>query len=232
MTTDLARCKVFVQLLGAFAGRKPPTLSKGYPGLQHELAQSANIPILQWRSRDLDVGSVDDPAQRTLLECETVRACGIEEFKQAIVDEARRPPSVAPKRPKNVLVFVNNDSPDRQLAQEVAKLLLEEGVGYSMRLETGSPDEIRTDLEENLLTCDGLLLIYGATTASWVRSQLRQGRKVISQREEPLPAMAVFEGPPPEKVGLDLMLPNLLQLGCRAGVNPAMVRKFVASLRG
>jgi hypothetical protein len=27
------------------------------------------------------------------------------------------------------------------------------------------------------------------------------------------------------------MLPNLLQLGCRSGVNPAMVRKFVASLR-
>jgi hypothetical protein len=231
MTADLARCKVFIQLLSAFAGRKPPTLSKGYPGLQHELAQGANVPILQWRSRDLEVGSVDDPDQRTLLECETVRACGIEEFKQAIVEEARRPPSAAPKRPKNVLVFVNNDSPDRQLAQDVAKLLLEEGVGYSMRLETGSPDEIRTDLEENLLTCDGLLLIYGATTASWVRSQLRQGRKVISQREEPLPAMAVFEGPPPEKVGLDLMLPNLLQLGCRGGVNPAMVRKFVASLR-
>jgi hypothetical protein len=232
MTPDVARCKVFVQLLSPFAGHKPPTLPKGYPGLQHELAQRANLPILQWRSRDLDVGSVENPAQRALLECETVRACGIEEFKEAIIEEARRPPCAAPVRPKNELVFVNSDSPDRELAQEVTKLLLQEGVGYSMPLATGSPEEIRTDLEENLLTCDGLLLIYGATTASWVRSQLRQGRKIISQREQPLSAMAVFEGPPPAKVGLDLMLPNLLQLDCRSGVNPATVRKFVASLRG
>jgi hypothetical protein len=131
-----------------------------------------------------------------------------------------------------VLVFVNSDSPDRELAREVTNLLLQEGVGYSMPLATGSPDEIRTDLEENLLTCDGLLLIYGATTASWVRGQLRQGRKIISQREQPLSAMGVFEGPPPDKVGLDLMLPNLLKLDCRSGMNPATVRRFVASLRG
>ena len=61
---------------------------------------------------------------------------------------------------------VNSDSPDRELAGEITKLLVQEGVGYSMPLATGSPDEIRTDLEENLLNCDGLLLIYGATTAS------------------------------------------------------------------
>jgi hypothetical protein len=89
MTTDLTRCKVFVQLLGAYTGRKPPTLAKGYPVLQHELAQSSNLPILQWRSRDLDMRTVEDQAQRTLLEGPTVRACGIAEFKQAIVDETR-----------------------------------------------------------------------------------------------------------------------------------------------
>ena len=101
-----------------------------------------------------------------------------------------------------------------------------------MPLATGSPDDIRTDLEENLLTCDGLLLVYGKTTASWVRSQLRQGRKVISQREQPLSAMAVFEGPPLDKTGLDLKLPNLLQLDCRNGVSSAAIQNFVASLRG
>jgi hypothetical protein len=224
MKADLARCKVFVQLLGAFAGRKVPALPKGYPELQHELAQAAGIRLLQWRSRNLDVGSVEDPAQRALLEGETVLACGIEEFKQAIVEEARRPSRADPEHSRDVLVFVNNDAPDRELAENVAKLLLAEGVGSLMPLAAGSPDEIRTDLEQNLLTCDGLLLIYGATTASWVRSQLRQSRKIISQREQPLAAMAVFEGPPPDKAGLDLMLPNLLQLPCRGGVNPAPVR--------
>ena len=95
MNTDLARCKVFVQLVGPFTGRKSLSVQKGYPSFQHELAQGAKIPILQWRSRDLDVGTVDDPVQRFLLEGETVRACGIEEFKQVVVEEARRPLCVA-----------------------------------------------------------------------------------------------------------------------------------------
>ena len=232
MNADLAKCKVFVQLLGAFPGRKQPAVPKGYPALQHELAQEAKIPILQWRSRDLDVSSVEDPIQRGLLNGETVRACGIEEFKQTVVEEARRPARAIPQRSKDVLVFVNNDSPDRELAQSVAELLLKEGVGSLLPLASGNPEEIRMDLEQNLLDCDGLLLLYGATTASWVRSQLRQGRKIISQREQPLAAMAVCEGPPPDKVGLDLMLPDLQQLRCRGGVNPAPVRSFVASLTG
>ena len=37
MNADLAKCKVFVQLLGAFAGRKQPAAPKGYPGLQPSL---------------------------------------------------------------------------------------------------------------------------------------------------------------------------------------------------
>jgi len=232
MTEDLARCKLFVQLLSAFGGRKPPAAPQGYPGLQLELAQRASIPILQWRSRDLDIGSVEDPCQRLLLEGAAVRACGIEEFKRAIVEEARRPPSAVSKRPNNALVFVNTDAADRDLAQNVCKLLLNEGVGSLMPLAAGNPDEIRSDLEENLLTCDGLLLIYGSTTASWVRNQLRHGRKVTSQRERPLSALAVFEGPPPDKAGLDLMLPELVHLDCRSGLNREEIRKFVASIRG
>jgi hypothetical protein len=105
MTTDLVRCKVFVQLLSAFTGHRPPTLQKGYPELQHELAQRAKVPILQWRSRDLDIGSVENPAQRVLLEYETVRACGIEEFKESIVEEARRTSPAAPLRHTNMLVL-------------------------------------------------------------------------------------------------------------------------------
>jgi hypothetical protein len=132
----------------------------------------------------------------------------------------------------NIFVFVATDAPDRRLAEEVARILLEQGVGYSMPLERGNPEEIRADLEDNLRTCDGLLIIYGETTASWVRSQLRQCRKVVTQREQPLSALAVYEGPPPEKIALDFMLPNLQRLDCRRGLDHSRLRAFVDSLRG
>ena len=118
------------------------------------------------------------------------------------------------------------------MAEEVARILLEQGVGYSMPLERGNPEEIRADLEDNLRTCDGLLIIYGATTAGWVRSQLRQCRKVITQREQPLSALAVYEGPPPEKIALDFMLPNLQRIDCRRELDQSRLRAFVHSLRG
>lgn len=231
MTSDLAQCKLFVQLLSGITGRKPPAAPNGFPALQYELALRQGIPVMQWRAREIDVATVEDTAQRGLLDQETVRACAMEEFKQAIIDELQRAPAPHKPKPSDILVFVNTDGPDRRLAEEIGKFLVDQGVGYTMPLQTGSPEEVRKDLEENLLTCDGLMLVYGATSAGWVRSQLRQCRKVISQRDQPLTALAVFEGPPPDKVGLDLMLPNLQRLDCRGGLSDAPVQRFLTSLR-
>lgn len=232
MAADLAQCRLFVQLLSGVAGRKPAAAPNGFPALQYELALRRDTPILQWRARDIDVAAVEDAAQRGLLDQETVRACAMEEFKQAVIDELERKPAPPKPKPSDILVFVNTDGPDRQLAERIGNCLVEQGVGYSMPLQAGSPEEVRSDMEENLLTCDGLMLVYGASSAGWVRSQLRQCRKVISQRDQPLGALAVFEGPPPDKVGLDLMLPNLQRLDCRSGLSDASVKQFLSSLRG
>jgi hypothetical protein len=233
MQADLARSAIFVQLLSGVVGRRPPNLPQGYPAFQHEVAAKAGVRVLQWRSRDVDPASAEEPQHRALLEGETVRACGIEEFKQAILEEARRKPPPPPHVPDatNILVFVNNDSPDRGLADQVARVLIAQGVGYSMPLQQGSPEDIRRDLEDNLRTSDGLLLVYGATTAAWVRSQLRQSRKIISGRDQPIRALAVFEGPPPDKAGLDFMLPDLQHLDCRNGLDQAAIQRFVGSLK-
>jgi hypothetical protein len=232
MRRDLARCKVFVQLLSIYSGRKSPNAPDGYPVLQYQLAQSAQLPILQWRDRNLDGMEVENASQNILLQLQTVRACGIEDFKEAIVLEARRP--VAPllrAAPKNVLVFVNSDSADRDLAERVADLLLKEEIGCSMPVASEDPEEIRIDLQENLLTCDGLLIVYGASSAIWVRRQLMQCRKILAQRQQPLSAMAIFEGPPREKAEIDLMLPHLLRLNCREGLGSTAVVPFLTALK-
>jgi hypothetical protein len=76
-----------------------------------------------------------------------------------------------------------------------------------------------------------VLLIYGASGAEWVRSQLRQGRKIISQRDRPLNALAVYEGPPFTKEDLGVAIPNLVLLDCRDGFDTTKLGQFVASLR-
>lgn len=218
MAADLAQCKLFVQLLSALAGRKPPAAPCGFPALQHTLAQRAALPVLQWRARELDPAAVEDADQRALLEGERVRACGIEEFKLAVIEEARRePPPAKPQRAADVLLFLDTDAADRALAERIGRHLYDQGIGYSMALQSGSPEELRKDLEDNLRECDGLLLVYGATSLNWVRSKLRWCRKIVSQRSEPPVALAVFEGAPHEQAGIGIEIPGWQWIDCRAG---------------
>lgn len=236
MVADLEASKVFVQLLGTLHGQKPPGWASRLPVVQYQQAKESGQPILQWRSRDLDLEGLKlaSPEHHALLIGPEVRACGSEEFKRAVVEEATRVPTPPPDRPPNILVFVNSDSPDRQLADEVCHILEAEGFGYSTPLfdESTKPADVRADLELNLTTCDGLIVVYGSTPVTWVRRQLAEGRKILSQRDQPLGALGLVEGPPAEKQGVGIQLPNMRSLDCRAGVRPEAVREFLAALRG
>lgn len=233
MTADLAQCKLFVQLLSGLAGRKPAAAPQGFPALQHALARHAALPILQWRSRELDLAAVEDADQRELLLGESVRACGIEEFKLAVEEEARRePPPVKPKRAADVLLFLDTDAADRALAERIGKYLYEQGIGYSMALQSGSPEDLRKDLEDNLTECDGLMLVYGAANLNWVRSKLRWCRKIVSQRTEPPVALAVFEGSPHEQAGIGIEIPGWQWIDCRAGKLSECLQGVVQGVKG
>ena len=56
-----------VQLLGPTSPRKPRDMPEGYLVAQSDLAAEAGVPILQWRSPDLVLDTVVDPAHRAFL---------------------------------------------------------------------------------------------------------------------------------------------------------------------
>lgn len=227
---ELDRCCVFAQLLSATRGRKIEFAPDGrMPALYSDLACRAQKPVLQWRERGLAPETVSDPQHRALLE--GARACGIEEFKRAVVERARQKPAPKRQRTPQVVAFVNADSPDRALASDIGKVLAELGVDCYWPLEEGDPEVIRKDLEESLQICDGLVLVYGKTRQAWVQHQLRQARKALSARERPPSAMAIFKGPPPEKPDIAAAIPELIMLDCRNGVDRDEIRKFVDRLR-
>jgi hypothetical protein len=105
------------------------------------------------------------------------------------------------------------------------------GLGCATPLREGDPAEIRQDLEENLSDCDGVIVVYGAVTANWARGQLRQCRKIMSKRERPLKALAVYEGPPEEKIPLDFMLPNMLLIDCRQCLVEEKLQPFLDAFK-
>ena len=229
LRADLETSKLFVQLLSTVRGPETPFGgAKRLPLLQWEVAERIGKKMLLWRDRSVDPAAVANPDHRRLLE--SAIACPIDEFKQTVAAEARREPPRPPTRPAGVMVFVDSQSDDRPLAREVGKALASHGVTCYWRLEQGSQDELRADWEGNLRDCDGVVIVYGASEASWVRERVRLGTKVLRQRAN-RPTLAIFQGPPPEKSELGMFDPDMLTLDCSGGFVTDALRPFVERLR-
>ncbi|MDR3537466.1 MAG: hypothetical protein P4L71_13295, partial [Acetobacteraceae bacterium] len=229
---DIAEADMFVQLLSGVAGKQPPDLPEGYLRCQLQLALDAGKPVLQWHSPSLDTHGVEDAGHRALLERPTVSAEPIEDFKHSIqrrLDEIRNPP--APPPHTDAFIFVDMDSADRSLAENLCDILDRYGAGYILPLETQDPGDYRRDLEYNLSHCDALMVIYGATTANWVRNHLRECHKALVGRDQPPRGLALLQAPPGPKDRLPVRLPNMKLLDCQNGVNEAAIATFLATLR-
>ena len=231
LDADLGRATVFVQLLSALHGKRPPGLPQGYAGLQHERALAAGVPVVQWHDRAVDPEAVADPAQRALLRGETVMVVGLEELKREVVNRAQaRPEPPAEAAPVDGLVFVDVEAGDAALATAVADLLSARGLACALPLRGGAPAEVREDLEQNLLLCDALLIVRGTVGARWVRDQLLLWRKVAWKRERPLRMLALVEGAPGGEEPLGLAVPNLKVIDAKGGVEAAAFAPLFAAL--
>jgi hypothetical protein len=226
---DLEASKLFVQLLSTARGPEAPFGGgKRLPLLQWEVAERIGKKMMLWRDRSIDPGTIANPDHRRLVE--SAIACPIEEFKQAVGAEARREPPPAPARTAGVMVFVDSELRDQSLARELGKALAGQGVACYWPLDKGSPEDVRKDLEANLRDCDGVVIVYGASEPSWVREQVRFGTKVFRQRSN-RPALAICQGPPPDKSELGMLDPDMLFLDCSGGFVKEALRPFVERLR-
>jgi hypothetical protein len=229
--SHIEEADLFVQLLSGVAGKRPPDMPEGYLQCQLQLALDAGKPVLQWRSLSLETQAVEDNDLRRLLDGSSVRAEPIEDFKQAILrhlDDMRDP---APRGRVDAFVFVDMDSADRVLAENLCEILDRHGAGYVLPLETQDPGEYRRDLEDNLSNCDALMVIYGVTTTSWVRNHLRECHKALSNRSRPARGLALIQGPPSPKGKLPVRLPNMKVLDCQNGVDEGAIVQFLQSLK-
>jgi hypothetical protein len=55
---------------------------------------------------------------------------------------------------------------------------------------------------------------------------------MLSRREKPIQAFAIFEGPPEEKCPIDLMFPNLQLLDLKKGVDETHLNQEISTFIG
>jgi hypothetical protein len=230
---DLAHADLCVQLLGGFVGRAPPDLPEGYTRAQFAAAAARKVEILQWRGPDLDLSTLANERHRELLAGEHVMATGLETFKTEVVRRALRPPPpIDGKAAQDSLVFVNADRDDLEMAKQIQQEFLNHALPAAIpKLEGGSAEEIRTDIEESLIECAALVLVYGRTSPFWVRSQLRLFNKVKARRSCPPRVLAVYCGPPVDKQDLGFSLPDMREIDARDGISTRPVLPLIEALK-
>jgi hypothetical protein len=229
---DLAQSKLFIQLLGPFTGRRPEEIPQGYSRLQLEYAQGKPLPVLHWRDPNLVLDTIEAKDQRQLLEAVTVYAEPLETFKQRIVREATVPPlqtlpTFVPGRAP--IVFIHTEKRDRPLAETLIEHL-DQRLAVTLPIHEGKAAEVRKDLQEKLLDCDALIVVYGESSVSWVDKQILNCNKILSKRSDAFRALAVYDGPPEEKPKVLTRMPGLQTLTCREGLNKACLQAFIEPL--
>ncbi len=208
---DLARADMVVQLLSRLKGSRPD----GHVQLQAALATKSGKALAQWRHPETSIDGLSEQ-QRMLLESSTVFVSGLEAFKLDVIARLRVLLNPKPPPPKlavagGVLVFINADTPDIPIAQGVGLTIAGAGHGCSFPLLEGTQQDMREDLENNIVGCDALVLVYGATQAKWVRAQLLNYNKVKSRRQLPVRVLAIYTGED-EKPPVGMTLPEMMQV--------------------
>jgi hypothetical protein len=227
----LGESVLFAQLLGQDPLAPVPDDAASDVALQLETAQRLGKPILQWRAPTLDLDAVTDEKHRALLQANTVEQMGIEEFKAFVAKRAlTKPIAEAPLREAregsliNGFVFLDRAIEDSKTVEPILEFLGEMKVDCVLPLDKGDPEEIRLDLEENLGSCEALIIVYGDAAPGWVRAQVRQYRK--AKRDRPLELQGIYYGPP-SKDDLGLALPALKIIPCRDGFAREKLLEFL-----
>lgn len=230
---DLAQVKYFVQLLGPTSPRKPRDMPEGYLVAQSDLAAEAGVPILQWRSPDLVLDTIVDPAHRALLAGDRVEAVGLESFKAKVVSLATAPPPPPPPAEGMVIdspIFINANPDDQPIAEEVFEKARLRKLPLVLSHPVGTAEEVRQDFERNWRECDSVVLIYGSAPQIWVRNQIMLYNKLKRERERPLREFILMNCPPQQKPPVGIALPEVEEIDCRGGLSAEILESVVLDL--
>lgn len=211
---QLSHCRLSVHVVGENYGVVPEDSTDSIVVLQHELAieraAAGDFCRLVWMPPDLATG--DERQQKFIarLENDSRLQAGADILKTALEDfksvlHVRLSQSDAPNRDGSKAtpgqdalkrIYLICDSRDIDQVQPIAESLFDD---FEVTLPVFEGDEalVRHEHEASLAECDAALIYYGAGNELWLRSKLRELKKIAGYgRSKPMLAKAVYVAPP------------------------------------
>jgi hypothetical protein len=212
---DLAKCRMSVHLVGKSYSFVPEGEVQSLVEIQNELAnergEKGKFSRLIWIPAGLQVA---DERQGKIIERlrmdprvhqgSDMLETSLEDLKTMIRDRldqaqetAGKPIGSAAPRENIARLYLIYDQRDVNVASPWADFLFERGFEVIRPVFEGDEAEIREYHEENLATCDGVLILYGAANEFWLARKLGDVRKSRGYgRTKPMPVVAIALLPP------------------------------------
>ena len=126
----------------------------------------------------------------------------------------------------DAFVFINAAPEDHLLVEQLQRYLDYHQFDYALPLDPlsqPSPSEKRQDLENNLLSCDALFVIYGQTSQIWLREQLLLCKRMQRKRGDDFKIIAVHNQQDRAKPDINIRLANMKIFNCP----PESIEKYL-----
>ena len=212
---QLARCALSIHLIGRGYGVVPDGATRSIVALQHGTAAAQRgLPRLLWLPPG---GEGEDERQRAFLEhlrtAPGVHAeaelleVSLEDLKSRIhlklaPPEPKKERTATPSMGGVVRIYLICDQADLEASRPVEDFLFDQGFEVVPTLFEEDEVQARLDHEENLCTCDAVLLFQGQASEMWLRRKLREVQKSAGLgRQRALLAQGLYLAAPrtPEK---------------------------------
>jgi hypothetical protein len=249
---DLARCRMSIHLVGKSHSFVPEASAESLLEIQNELAieraeRDGGFSRLLWIPLGLQV---EDERQRRVLEqlrldpriqkgadlletsLEDLRTVIQDRLKQNQKKPLERATTTALAGKIVAQLYLIYDQRDANDVSPWADFLFDCGFELIHPIFEGDEAEVREYHEDNLRSCDGALILYGAASECWLRRKLRELQKSAGYgRAKASPVIAIALIPPktPEKERFRtheaVIVPQL------DGFSPVLLQPFISRLR-
>lgn len=216
VSEQLLRSKVSIHLIGRNYGVVPDgavqSVVERQQALASEVAAKSELSSIIWLPQQLQIE--DHRQQRFVEHLQTSPAVHstaellevpLEDLKAFIYRKLTAPPAApavkaaaAAAVPDHPRVYLLSDQQDAAATHPLEDSLFDAGFEVVLPLFHEDEAEARLEHDENLRSCDVLVLYYGAGDEGWLRRKMRELQKSAAlEREKPWLARAIYVAGPP-----------------------------------
>ncbi len=210
----LEKCSIAIHLLGRHYGVTPEDSSESIPALQLRLtAQRLGVQRLVWMPGSEGIADErqqafihrvqEDPALHDRAE---IIEGNLNLLKKDLIrrleppEEKPQPPVPAKASSGAPKLYLICDAKDEANVEGLEDYLFDQGLEVSLPAFDGDDADAAALHQENLLSCDAVLVYYGAAPKAWVDIKLRELLKAAGYgRATPIAVQAVYIAPPDDR---------------------------------